>query len=203
MTATRGRSSDRRTPCSISAVSKRRRSMAVILINGQELEIGDDERLNGIQAAQRLGIEIPHYCWHPGLSVVASCRMCLVETGRRDPQTGEITMLPKLVPACQTPADRRHGLRHQQREGPRGPGHGRRGPADSPSDRLPDLRQGGRVPAAGLPLPARPAGAAGRHEAVHQPPPPGGRHGDAVRRPLRDVQPLRPVHPRDHRDRAS
>ena len=54
--------------------------MAEIIINGQTLEIGDDERLNGIQAAKRLGIEIPHYCWHPGLSVVASCRMCLVET---------------------------------------------------------------------------------------------------------------------------
>jgi NADH-quinone oxidoreductase subunit G len=30
--------------------------------------------------------------------------MCLVETGTRDPKTGAITMLPKLVPACQTPA---------------------------------------------------------------------------------------------------
>ena len=25
------------------------------------------------------GIEIPHYCWHPGLCVAANCRMCLVE----------------------------------------------------------------------------------------------------------------------------
>jgi NADH-quinone oxidoreductase subunit G len=73
-------------------------------VNGNEIELDDRERLNGIQAAQRLGIEIPHYCWHPGLSVVASCRMCLVEAGRRDPKTGEISMLPKLVPACQTPA---------------------------------------------------------------------------------------------------
>jgi NADH-quinone oxidoreductase subunit G len=30
--------------------------------------------------------------------------MCLVESGRRDPQTGQISMIPKLVPACQTPA---------------------------------------------------------------------------------------------------
>ena len=62
------------------------------------------ERLNGIQAAERAGIDIPRYCWHPGLSVVASCRMCLVETGTRHAETGAITMLPKLVPACQTPA---------------------------------------------------------------------------------------------------
>jgi len=78
--------------------------MSKVLVDGQEIEIGAHERLNGIQAAARAGIEIPHYCWHPGLSVVASCRMCLVETGRRDAATGEISMVPKLVPACQTPA---------------------------------------------------------------------------------------------------
>jgi NADH-quinone oxidoreductase subunit G len=81
--------------------------MALVTIDNQPLEIGDDERLNCIQAALRLGIEIPHYCWHPGLSVVASCRMCLVEVGTRNAETGEIKMLPKLVPACQTPAQ--HG----------------------------------------------------------------------------------------------
>ncbi|MCG8584681.1 MAG: molybdopterin-dependent oxidoreductase [Pirellulales bacterium] len=78
--------------------------MPTVIVNDQEIEIGDDERLNGIEVARRAGAEIPHYCWHPGLSVVASCRMCLVETGQRDAETGEISMLPKLVPACQTPA---------------------------------------------------------------------------------------------------
>ncbi|NIL97629.1 MAG: molybdopterin-dependent oxidoreductase [Planctomycetales bacterium] len=78
--------------------------MGIVLINGQEVELDDDLRWNGIQAARHVGEEIPHYCWHPGLSVVASCRMCLVETGRRDPKTGEISMMPKLMPACQTPA---------------------------------------------------------------------------------------------------
>jgi NADH-quinone oxidoreductase subunit G len=78
--------------------------MATVLVDGKEIELAAGERLNGIQAAERAGIDIPRYCWHPGLSVVASCRMCLVETGTRDPKTGAITMLPKLVPACQTPA---------------------------------------------------------------------------------------------------
>ena len=32
-----------------------------------------------IRAAQRSGVDVPHYCWHPGLSVAANCRMCLVE----------------------------------------------------------------------------------------------------------------------------
>ncbi len=78
--------------------------MGTVIVNGQEIEIGDDERLNGIEVARRAGVEVPHYCWHKGLTVVASCRMCLVETGTKNEETGEISMMPKLVPACQTPA---------------------------------------------------------------------------------------------------
>ncbi|MFM7041528.1 MAG: 2Fe-2S iron-sulfur cluster-binding protein, partial [Planctomycetaceae bacterium] len=77
--------------------------MAVVIVDGQEIEIGADERLNCIEAARRAGKEIPHYCWHAGLTVVASCRMCLIETGQRDAATGKVTMVPKLVPGCQTP----------------------------------------------------------------------------------------------------
>jgi NADH-quinone oxidoreductase subunit G len=78
--------------------------MAKVLINNIEVELDDNERLNGIQAAARVGIDIPRYCWHPALTVVASCRMCLVETGTVDNESGQIKMMPKLVPACQTPA---------------------------------------------------------------------------------------------------
>lgn len=78
--------------------------MATILINGQEHTLPEGERLNAIQAAKRVGVEIPYYCWHPALSVVANCRMCEIETGSKDPKTGEIKMIPKLVPGCQTPA---------------------------------------------------------------------------------------------------
>ena len=66
--------------------------MPVVIVDGQEIEIGADERLNCIEVARRAGKEIPHYCWHPGLSVVASCRMCLIETGQRDTATGKITL---------------------------------------------------------------------------------------------------------------
>jgi NADH-quinone oxidoreductase subunit G len=51
--------------------------MATVYVNDQPVDIGS-EKLNLIQAAQKAGVLIPHYCWHPALTVVASCRMCLV-----------------------------------------------------------------------------------------------------------------------------
>ncbi len=45
-----------------------------------------------IQAAADQGIEIPHFCYHPKLSVAGNCRMCLVE----------IEKMPKLAIACAT-----------------------------------------------------------------------------------------------------
>jgi len=78
--------------------------MATIIINRNEYQIPDGEKLNAIQMARRVGIDIPYYCWHPALSVVANCRMCEIETGSKDAKTGEIKLVPKLVPACQTPA---------------------------------------------------------------------------------------------------
>ena len=75
--------------------------MAVVIINEKPVDIGN-EKLNLIQAAKKAGVEIPHYCWHPSLSVVASCRMCLVEVGEM--KDGKPVMQPRVVPACQTPA---------------------------------------------------------------------------------------------------
>jgi NADH-quinone oxidoreductase subunit G len=72
-----------------------------------------------IKAAWRHGIEIPHYCWHPGLSSPANCRMCLVEIAPKpgarammldvlewDAKLGDYRPVqkPKLQPACYTPA---------------------------------------------------------------------------------------------------
>jgi NADH-quinone oxidoreductase subunit G len=75
--------------------------MAVVYVNGKPVEIGT-EKMNLIQAAEMGGVYIPRYCWHPALTVVASCRMCLVEVGER--KDGKDVMQPKVVPACQTPA---------------------------------------------------------------------------------------------------
>jgi NADH-quinone oxidoreductase subunit G len=73
--------------------------MATVYVNNKPVDIGN-ERLNCIQAAQKAGVFIPHYCWHPALSVVASCRMCLVEVG--DMKDGKPVMQPRVVPGCQT-----------------------------------------------------------------------------------------------------
>jgi len=64
--------------------------MPTVEIDGQTIEV--EAGTTVIQAAERLGIEIPHYCWHPGLSVAGNCRMCLVE----------IEKSPKLQIACNT-----------------------------------------------------------------------------------------------------
>jgi NADH-quinone oxidoreductase subunit G len=48
----------------------------------------------------RAGAHIPYYCYHPGLSVVAQCRMCLVEVA----DMGNGKPMPKLQAACATPA---------------------------------------------------------------------------------------------------
>lgn len=64
--------------------------MIKIVIDGKEFEV--DPKLTIIQAASQNGIEIPHFCWHPKLSVSGNCRMCLVE----------IEKMPKLVISCAT-----------------------------------------------------------------------------------------------------
>lgn len=48
-----------------------------------------------IEAARRIGVMIPHFCYHPKLKPDANCRMCLVE----------IEKVPKLQTACSTPVD--------------------------------------------------------------------------------------------------
>src|ERR1041384_8760046 len=59
-------------------------------IDGKQLEADASSTI--LQAAFKNGIAIPHFCWHPRLSVAGNCRMCLVE----------VEKLPKLVIACST-----------------------------------------------------------------------------------------------------
>jgi NADH-quinone oxidoreductase subunit G len=65
--------------------------MPTLKIDGVEVTVPAGMPI--IEAAKTVGIEIPHYCYHPGLSLVGQCRMCQVEVER----------LPKLATACNTP----------------------------------------------------------------------------------------------------
>ena len=80
--------------------------MPKLIINGIETECAEGKSV--LQAALDMGLNIPHYCYHPGLSVVASCRLCLMEMKMPHPKTGELGWAPKLMPSCQTPV--REGL---------------------------------------------------------------------------------------------
>jgi NADH-quinone oxidoreductase subunit G len=67
------------------------RAMPKITVDGHTIECKDRQMI--LQACNDAGLAVPQYCYHPGLSIPASCRICLVE----------VEGLPKLVPSCQTP----------------------------------------------------------------------------------------------------
>ena len=64
--------------------------LVTLSIDGQEVVVAKGTTL--LQAAQGVGTEVPHYCYHPGLSSPAMCRLCLVE----------VEGAPKLLPSCTT-----------------------------------------------------------------------------------------------------
>lgn len=64
--------------------------MAKIWVDGKEIEIKKDETI--LQACLRENVYIPYFCYHPSLSVVGQCRMCLVK----------VEGMPKLITACTT-----------------------------------------------------------------------------------------------------
>lgn len=63
-----------------------------LTIDGQEVTVPKGTSL--LHAAETLGTQVPHYCYHPGLSAPAQCRICLVE----------VEGAPKLQPSCVTMA---------------------------------------------------------------------------------------------------
>jgi NADH-quinone oxidoreductase subunit G len=65
--------------------------MAKITVDGTVLEVPDGSML--LPALLDHGIQIPHYCFHPKLSIDGSCRMCLVK----------VEGMPKLTISCNTP----------------------------------------------------------------------------------------------------
>ena len=84
-----------------------------LTIDGQEITVPEGTLI--VDAARKMGIDIPVFCFHPKMEPVGMCRMCLVEIGRPilDRATGQfqrdadgaikITFGPKLETACTTP----------------------------------------------------------------------------------------------------
>ena len=74
--------------------------MAFIKLNDLEIEVEDGT--NVVEAARQHGIEVPHYCYHPGLTSPANCRMCLVEPHEFFPPAGAIVPARQLATGCTT-----------------------------------------------------------------------------------------------------
>ncbi len=71
--------------------------MLEIEIDGRQVQVPQGSTI--MDATRKLGIYVPHFCYHEKLSIAANCRMCLVH----------VEKAPKPVPACATPAT--HGMK--------------------------------------------------------------------------------------------
>ena len=89
--------------------------LVTVNIDGRDVAV--PKGTNVIEAAKQLGIEVPHYCYHPKLSIVGNCRMCLVEMGMpavdpatkqpiTDPASGKpkVNWMPRPIIGCATNA---------------------------------------------------------------------------------------------------
>ncbi len=65
--------------------------MLKIEVDGRQVEVAHGATV--MDAANQLGIYVPHFCYHKKLSIAANCRMCLVQ----------VEKAPKPLPACATP----------------------------------------------------------------------------------------------------
>jgi NADH-quinone oxidoreductase subunit G len=65
--------------------------MLKVIVDGTEVEVAHGATV--MDATNKLGVYVPHFCYHKKLSIAANCRMCLVE----------VEKAPKPLPACATP----------------------------------------------------------------------------------------------------
>jgi len=65
--------------------------MLKIEVDGRQVEVPHGSTV--MDATNKLGVYVPHFCYHRKLSIAANCRMCLVE----------VEKAPKPLPACATP----------------------------------------------------------------------------------------------------
>jgi len=73
-------------------LNKRPKKMINLEIDGKQVQVENGATV--MEAASKLGVFVPHFCYHKKLSIAANCRMCLVQ----------VEKAPKPLPACATPA---------------------------------------------------------------------------------------------------
>ena len=85
--------------------------MPVITIDGRHIESAPGKTI--IEAAYENGMSIPHFCWHPALTVAGNCRMCLINVGTQKKDANgallyetdgspSVAWMPKMQIACAT-----------------------------------------------------------------------------------------------------
>jgi NADH-quinone oxidoreductase subunit G len=65
--------------------------MARVTVDGKAVEVPNGA--NALEACRAAGVDVPHFCYHPALSVVGQCRMCMVE----------VDGVPKIQASCTVP----------------------------------------------------------------------------------------------------
>ena len=65
--------------------------MAKVTVDGKAVEVPNGA--NALEACRAAGVDIPHFCYHPALSIVGQCRMCMVE----------VEGVPKIQASCTVP----------------------------------------------------------------------------------------------------
>jgi NADH-quinone oxidoreductase subunit G len=65
--------------------------MAKVTVDGVVVEVPNDA--NALEACRAAGVDVPHFCYHPRLSIVGQCRMCMVE----------VEGVPKIQASCTVP----------------------------------------------------------------------------------------------------
>ncbi len=69
--------------------------LVTVNIDGKEIAV--PKGTNVIEAARLVNVDVPHYCYHPKLTIVGNCRMCLIEMGM--PAVDPATKAPIMDPA--------------------------------------------------------------------------------------------------------
>jgi len=69
--------------------------LVTVNIDGKEVAV--PKGTNVIEAARLVGVDVPHYCYHPKLTIAGNCRMCLIEMGL--PAVDPATKAPVMDPA--------------------------------------------------------------------------------------------------------